>query len=273
MVHRIGTYIPTQVTAHSQEATTQESQESIEVEQPPPIPLGNKQRKIVVKNVLKVCAECNKYPMPLYCVVCQKPLCTSCKLDFNGTLGRYCCLLHARKTELTFTRNPSGEQAVQQADAVSGTLQSSAESMSPLIEEEPSNSQVEKPSYSQPSQFSESPPLDSFIASDVSKKLPSKKRDEKKKNPLLFDSTDALLHKAVCFDVSSDVGKSIISQLRCSVTASSFRSNTIVGTVVIKVSNRVTSGSIIYEVAWNNSEFGTTEMTHSNICLGMSGDV
>ena len=63
-----------------------------------------------------------------------------------------------------------------------------------------------------------------------------------------------LLHKAVCFDVTTDVGKSIVSQLQCSVTASSFRNNTIVGTVARKVSNRVTSGSVIYEVAWNNSE-------------------
>jgi hypothetical protein len=83
-------------------------------------------------------------------------------------------------------------------------------------------------------------------------------------------TTDALLHKAVSFDVSTEVGKSIVSQLRCSVASSSLRDNSIVGTVSRKVSNRVSSGNIIYEVAWNNSEFGTTEMSHSNVCLGMS---
>jgi len=229
-------FIPDVGTQESQESFQQEVQQ--QPEQPTPIPIGNKQRKIVAKNALKMCAECKKYPTPLSCIVCQKPLCTTCKLDLNGTLGRYCCALHARKPELTFARNPIGQQA--------GAVQ---------------------PSQSLPDPPSEQP-LE--LSRGKAKKRKAKGGGANKSNSLLLDDKDALLHQAVSFDVSSDIGGRIVSQLRCSLSPSTLRNNSIVGTVSRKVSNKVSSGQLFYEVCWNNSEYGSMQMSHSHICLGMS---
>jgi len=47
-----------------------------------------------------------------------------------------------------------------------------------------------------------------------------KKTGQATKTSLLISGTDALLHKTVAFDVTSDVGKEIVSQLRCTVSSS-----------------------------------------------------
>ena len=39
------------------------------------------------------------------CVECKVPVCASCKLNFNGSLGSYCCSVHAKKIEISVVVN------------------------------------------------------------------------------------------------------------------------------------------------------------------------
>ena len=50
------------------------------------------------------------------------------------------------------------------------------------------------------------------------------------------------------------------SQLNCTISFSSLRENCIVVTVTRKLSSRIASGQVIYEVAWNNSAYSTMQM-------------
>jgi len=87
------------------------------IERSPPKPverhsatLAPKNRKIVTKKVLRTCSECKINSTPSVCVDCQVPVCTTCKLILNGSLGSYACSKHAKKLEVTFATRPSNLQ-------------------------------------------------------------------------------------------------------------------------------------------------------------------
>ena len=263
-----GTYIPSQETAQSQEmASSQELAASQESQQLPPLPpptsIINQSKKIVAKKNQRLCSECNQCHTPSCCHICNKPLCTSCKLRLNGTLGKYCCAEHAKKTELIF-----GTTSVLQDKASSGA---EVDQLLELENEQPSQTrpdlQFNVPSQSTTALLSQQTLV---LPGGKSKKRKTKVGGGKNSNSLMFDDQDALLNQAVSFDVSSDIGRRIVSQLSCTLSPSTLRNNSIVGTVSRKVSNKVTSGQVFYEVCWNNSEYGVMQMSHSHICLGMS---
>ena len=76
-------------------------------------PVGNKKaRRIVARKVQQLCSECKKHSTPSICVECKVPVCTSCKLKLNGSLGSYCCSVHAKKIEISVVvNNPAGTPA------------------------------------------------------------------------------------------------------------------------------------------------------------------
>jgi len=81
-----------------------------------------------------------------------------------------------------------------------------------------------------------------------------KKTGQATKTSLLISGTDALLHKTVAFDVTSDVGKEIVSQLRCTVSRSTLTSNHLIGTVTRRAPQRGSAGQLVYEISWNHSQ-------------------
>ena len=84
---------------------------------------------------------------------------------------------------------------------------------------------------------------------------------------LLAPTTEALLHKAVAYEITSELGQQIQAQFSCSVSRTTLMNNHIVGTVSCKGKQK--SGQVIYEVAWNQSQFGVTQMSHSHIFIGI----
>ena len=99
-----------------------------------------------------------------------------------------------------------------------------------------------------------------FLSPTNQKKKKSK--SAKASSAIVANETDSLLHKAVSYDIDSDIGKKICSQLNCTISSSFLRENSIVGTVLRKVSSRIASGQVIYEVSWNNSAYGTRRCFH-----------
>ena len=187
-------------------------------------PASRKKPRVVARTIQRTCMECKKYPTPLSCVTCKKPLCTSCKLSLNGTLGKYLCAEHAQKLEIqVVTKPPEPKQSsgVQQEKAASTRKRAATTSTTTTS--------------------------------------------------LLIADTDAFLNKQVAFEMSSDIGELIRSQLKCSTSSTTLRRNHILGTVCRKVSGR--GGHVIYEVAWNHSQFGVTQMSYSHVCVGIESMV
>ena len=85
-----------------------------------------KARRIVAKNTLQLCSECKKHSTPSVCVVCQVPVCTHCKLHSNGSLGPYCCSVHAKKVQISVVVNRPDElqryQAEKPSDVTTGPI-------------------------------------------------------------------------------------------------------------------------------------------------------
>ena len=71
----------------------------------------------------------------------------------------------------------------------------------------------------------------------------------------------------VAYDISSDLGRDIQSQFNCSVSRTTLLNNHVVGTVSRRGKQK--SGQVIYEVAWNHSQYGVTQMSHSHIYTGI----
>ena len=159
-------------------------------------PIGNKNagRKIVAKRIQQICSECNKNSTPLTCVECKVPVCTSCKLKFNGILGSHCCKLHAKKIESTVVVNRADE-------------------LQPEIEN--SELQVEQLTNNNDSKTILSP-------AGQNKR---KHKSTKGSSAIVENETDSLLHKTVAYNIDSSVGKKICSQLPCSISSSSLREN------------------------------------------------
>jgi len=203
-------------------------------------PIGNKNagRKIVAKRIQQICSECNKNSTPSTCVECKVPVCTSCKLKFNGILGSHCCKLHAKKIESTVVVNRADE-------------------LQPEIEN--SELQVEQLTNNNDSKTLLSP-------AGQNKR---KHKSTKGSSAIVENETDSLLHKTVAYNIDSSVGKKICSQLPCSISSSSLRENCIVGTVTRKLSTRLPSGKLVYEVSWNNSAYGVLSMSHTAIVSGI----
>ena len=197
--------------------------------------VAKNKRRIVAKKVQQLCSECKKHSTSSVCVECKVPVCTSCKLQLNGSLGSYCCSLHAKKVEISVVvqRPMEGPPVGKPTDATTTTEKND----------------------------------ESFLSPAMPKK--KKAKSGKATNAFVGNDTDSLLHKAVCYDIESEIGKEIRSQLNCMISSSSLRDNCIVGTVTRKLSNRIASGQVIYEVSWNNSAFGTMHMSHSSITSGI----
>jgi len=83
----------------------------------------------------------------------------------------------------------------------------------------------------------------------------------------LVPTTDALINKAVAYGINFELGQQILGQFSCSVSRSTLVHNHVVGTVSCKGKQK--SGQIIYEVAWNQSQFGVTQMSRSHIFVGV----
>ena len=73
----------------------------------------------------------------------------------------------------------------------------------------------------------------------------------------------------MAYEITSDIGKAILSDVMCSVSASTLRKNHLVGTVSRRITVRGSSGQLIYEVAWMHSQYGTSNMVHSHIVNGI----
>ena len=84
---------------------------------------------------------------------------------------------------------------------------------------------------------------------------------------LLAPTTDVLLNKPVAYDITSELGQAIQAQFNCSVSRSTLVNNHVIGTVSRRGKQK--SGQVIYEVAWNNSQYGVTQISHSNVYTGI----
>jgi len=108
--------------------------------------------------------------------------------------------------------------------------------------------------------------------SKIQKKTKKGKNQNKGSNgpiSLLDVHTDRFLEKNVAYDISSDVGKSISSNFRCTVSSSTLRRNHLLGTVTRRMTARGGAGQLVYQVAWRNSQYGTSEMVHPLIHDGI----
>jgi hypothetical protein len=106
-------------------------------------------------------------------------------------------------------------------------------------------------------------------AKTINRRASKKATTAAQRKSLLISGTDALLHKIVAFDLASEVGKEIASQLKCTVSRSSLQSNHLVGTVTRRGTQKGGNGQLIYEVAWNSSQYGVTQMSHSHVYGGI----
>jgi hypothetical protein len=165
-------------------------------------PIGNKKaRRIVARKVQQLCFECKNHSTPSICVECKVPVCTSCKLKLNGSLGSYCCSVHAKKVEISVVvnrtvelqRNPAGTPA----DGPTGTV---AEGVPDLgrMEKTTENSVPQK------GKLTNNKNSTRFLSSTNHKRKKSK--SAKASSAIVANETDSLLHKAVSYDIDSNIG-------------------------------------------------------------------
>ena len=300
--------------------------------------------------VQQICSHCQKNPTPKACIyetidipngiydICEKPICTSCKMVLSGPMGKYLCSQHA--TQL-LGADDSDESSDDVPDIVQPPSKKPAKATGKTTHSPPNKRRKKNnpPRKSTPptrcsprknnnnNSTQPQPSSDSEEASDATpsvapnKVLPTRsttkrtttkktkgnnnnskqlqasqdleeasdatpsvarnkvqpirsttkcsttKKNKGNSSALLVPATDALINKAVAYDINSELGKQIIAQFSCTVSRSTLVHNHVVGTVSRKGKQK--SGQLIYEVAWNQSQFGVTEMSHSNIFIGI----
>jgi len=236
---------------------------------------------------------------------CEKPVCTSCKNAIYGPMGKYLCSEHAGSSATIASNNNKDVATAKKRTLKKQSKKNTPPTRSapptrtsprrippsaaaPSSSDEESDSKLYDPtSYSESvaranssrrgmsstasvgshasSEAAEVTKLPPPAAKTINRRASKKATTAAQRKSLLISGTDALLHKIVAFDLASEVGKEIASQLKCTVSRSSLQSNHLVGTVTRRGTQKDANGQLIYEVAWNNSQYGVTQMSHSHV--------